>query len=368
MESVSIPMKLKAISLVSMIVLVAIVSSPALLPTVEAQAQEISDVKVLMLISDYFGWNYFDAKEIFESWGVNVTTIANSLDTDVPSCSNKPARGTTADLLLNQVENNIVTQFNVLVIPAGAQWQNLIQSNRVLEFIQYAHDNGVIVAAICIGNIVLSHANGIVNGSSVVSYPNTNIGMTIAGATIRTGYCAVTDNRFITGGTGGGPTGGGYEIAPTSEVCFAAVREALGFSFFKSANISPQTGAVNTNFTITVEVADLDTELGSISLVDCNISEVNAQIYTKVDRTLVDTIQLVDDNDDGVYSGEFTSVSNGEYVVDIEIEDTNNTLSVEREPLDFSVGGGFAVDPLTLGIIATCSLIVMVAIIIVKKR
>jgi putative intracellular protease/amidase len=359
-------MKLKAITLLSLIVFVAIIWNPVLVPTV--QGQEISDVKVLMLISDYFGWNYFDAKEVFESWGVNVTTIANSSYTDVPSCLNKPPRGTIADLLLNQVNDSIATQFDVLFIPAGGQWQSLIQSARVLDFIEYAHNNGLIIATICIGNIVLARANNIVNGSSVVSYPNTNLDMTGAGANVRRGFCAVTDNRFITGGTGGGPTVGGYEVAPTREVCLAAVREALGYSYCGSASISPQSGAFQTNFTINAVITDLDAELGSISTVNRNISEVNAQIYAKGDRTLIDTVYLFDDNEDGVYSGEFTGLSNGEYIVDIEIEDTNNTLEVERETASFSIGAGFTIDPITLGIIATGALLAMVAIIVAKKR
>ena len=359
-------MKSKAISLVVLIVFVAVVSSPVLVPT--AEAQEISDVKVLMLISDYFGWNYFDAKEIFESWGVNVTTIANSLDVDVPSCTNRPPRGTTADLLLNQVDNEVVTQFDVLFIPAGGQWLSLIQSPRVLEFVQYAHDMGLIVATICIGNKVLARANDIVNGSCVASYTNTNLDMTDAGATIRYGHLAVTDNGFITGGTGGGPSGGGYEVAPNAEVCMAAVREALGLSYCSSVNIAPASGAVRTNFTIMAEITDLDTELGSISTVNLNISEVNARIYTKHNRTLVDTIELVDDNDDGLFSGEFMSLSNGEYTVDIEITDTNNTLEIERDSGSFSVGESFTIDPLTLGIVATSALLAMVVIIVIKRR
>jgi putative intracellular protease/amidase len=359
-------MKIKAISLVSLIVFLAILSNPILVPTV--QGQEVSDVKVLMLISDYFGWNYFDAREIFESWGVNVTTIANSLDTDIPSCLNRPPRGTTADLLLSQVDNYLVTQFDVLFIPAGGQWQSLVQSARVLEFIEFAHNNGVIVATICIGNIVLARTNDIVNGCSVASYPSTNIDMTDSGATVRRGYCAVTDNRFITGGSGGGPTGGGYEVAPTREICFAVVREAMGYSYCESASISLQSGAAHTIFTINAVITDLDTELNSLSSVNSNISEVNAQIYIKANRTLVDTVELTDENNDGIYSGNYMGLLNGEYTVDIEIEDTNNTLEIVRESTSFSVGAGLTLDSITLGIVAAGALVAMVAIIVVKKR
>ncbi|MHA2353444.1 MAG: hypothetical protein ACXABX_10030, partial [Candidatus Thorarchaeota archaeon] len=47
---------------------------------------DVSEIKVLMFISDNFGWNYFDAREILESWGVNVTTVAYSLDHNITSC------------------------------------------------------------------------------------------------------------------------------------------------------------------------------------------------------------------------------------------------------------------------------------------
>jgi len=76
-------MKTKTLALVSLLLIVGVFSSPLLMPT--ADGQEISDVKVLILITDGFGWNYFDAREILESWGVNVTTISHSVDTDVPS-------------------------------------------------------------------------------------------------------------------------------------------------------------------------------------------------------------------------------------------------------------------------------------------
>ena len=153
---------------VSLLLVVAVFSSPLLMPTVEAQ--EICDVKVLILITDGFGWNYFDAREILESWGVNVTTISHSIDTDVPSCYNRAPRGTTADLLLNAVEFDIVTQFDAIYVPLGGQWTSLIASTTVLNFIEYAHEQGLIIGTTCIGNRVIADSNEIVNGSSVVYY------------------------------------------------------------------------------------------------------------------------------------------------------------------------------------------------------
>ncbi|MBN2228603.1 MAG: DJ-1/PfpI family protein [Candidatus Thorarchaeota archaeon] len=357
----------KPFVLVSLVIMLVIFSSsPTLVPCVEAQ--EIGDIKVLMLIADYFGWNYFDAKELLESWGVNVTTIAHSLDYEVPSCLNREPRGTTADLLLQDVDFGIINEFDALFIPAGGHWSSLIASNRALNFTAYAYSQGLIVAAVCIGNRIISDAFDIVNGSSVVSYLMSNINMRAAGATTRSGYRVVADNRIITGGTGGGVSDGGYIEAPTSEVCKALVREAMEYSQVQDANlVSSSTDSV-TNITISAEVSDLDSILGDLASVDTNISEVTAMIYTKQNRTLVDSVQLFDSEQDGTFTGSYETSINGEYVIDIEVEDTNSTLEIEHEALSFVVGPVFIIDPIIFGIVGAGALVVVAVVVVIKKR
>ncbi len=373
-------MKAKGLVLISLILLVAVFSGPLLIPT--ADGQEVTDVKVLMIVTEEFGWNYFDAKEILESWGVNVTTVAHALDTDVASCNNRPVRGTTADFLLSEVENDIVTEFDALFIPSGGHWFGLILSTRVLEFISYAHGHGVIIATTCIGNRVVAESNEIVNGTSVVNYinPNSFTAMVDAGAIIRYGYDTVTDNRIITGDSGGGPPpdGEGYLGAPTSEICVAIIREALGYSYVEQAGVLPLVGESGTSFNISVDVTDLDTELGSLSVVDTNITEVQARIFTEENRTLIDTIELTDADEDWTFEGSFTGTVNGEYTIDIEVEDTNSTLEVEREAASFTVGivptntttgtTGLALDPLLIGGALAGGLVLVVVVVFVKKR
>ncbi|MGY5873658.1 MAG: DJ-1/PfpI family protein [Candidatus Thorarchaeota archaeon] len=377
-------MKNKALVLVSLLLVVAVISSPYLMPV--ADGQEISDVKVLMLIADAFGWNYFDAKEILESWGINVTTIAYALDTNVTGCFNKPDNWTIADHLLLEVDFEIVTQFDALFIPSGGHWAGLITSSTVLNFIEYAHTQGLLIATTCIGNRVVADSNNIVNGTSVVNYDNpySKPDMISAGAEIRYGYEAVTDNRIITGNSGGGISGGGYLLAPTSEVCTAIVREALGYSYIEQVEVLPLIGESGTTFDISADITDLDTELGSLSTVDINITEVQARIFTKDNRTLVDTIELTDANGDWVYIGSFSGSIDGEYVIDIEVEDTNSTLEVERELASFIIGvdetsttttpngttttSGVVLDPLLLGGIAAGAVAVLVIVVIVVKK
>jgi putative intracellular protease/amidase len=371
-------MKTKALAFVTLIAVVALFAGPGIMPA--ASAQDVSDVKVLMIITEAFGWDYFNVKGILESWGVNVTTVAYALDPDVASCYNRPPRGTTADFLLSEVENDIVTQFDALYIPSGGHWTGLIGSTRVKNFISYAHENEVIVATTCIGNRVIAESNGIVNGTSVVNYvnPNSFTAMVNAGATIRYGLEVVTDNGIITGNTGGGPTGGGYEEAPASEVCAAIVREALGYSCIGQTSVLPLVGESGTLFNITADITDLDSELGTLSTVDINITEVYARIFTKENRTLIDSIELTDLDADGNYEGTFNGTTDGEYVIDIEAEDTNSTLEIERELASFTVGvnpttsgtgsSGLFPNQLLIGGIAVSGLVILAVIVIIKKR
>jgi putative intracellular protease/amidase len=370
-------MKAKAIVFVSLIIAVAIFTGPGLVPT--ATAQDVSDVSVLMLITEAFGWNYFDAKNILESWGVSVSTIAYALDTNVTGCFNKPDNWTIADYLLSEVPFSIVNQFDALFIPSGGHWSGLISSSTVLDFIEYAYDQGLLIATICIGNRVVAEANEIVNGTSVVNYNNLNSypNMLSAGAELRFGFEAVTDNRIITGNTGGGYTGGGYLLAPTSEVCMAIVREALGYSYVEHAEVYPHTGEAGTTFTISVNATDLDTELGSLTATDTNISMVQARIFTGENRTLVDTIELEDSVGDLSFEGIFTSEFDGNYVIDIEVEDTNSTLEIEKEIASFTVGSEptttgseeLILDPLLIGTIGIGSIFAVTIIFVaVRKR
>lgn len=369
-------MKAKALAFVTLIAVVALFAGPEIMPA--ATAQDVSDVKVLMIITEAFGWDYFNIKEILESWGVNVTTVANALDTDVASCYNRPPRGATADFLLADVENDTVTQFDVLYIPSGGHWAALIGSTRVKNYISYAHEHGVIIATTCIGNRVVAESNGIVNGTSVVDYSNSNsyYAMMGAGAIIRHGYEVVTDNGIITGNSGGGPTGGGYEVAPASEVCAAIVRKALGYSCVEQTEVLPLDGESSTVFNITTDITDLDSELGSLSTVDINVTEVHARIFIEENRSLIDTIVLTDLDADGNYEGSFNGTIPGEYVIDIEVEDTNSTLEIEREAASFTVGiestttetRGLILDPLMIGAISIGGVLIAFVILVVLRK
>ncbi|MHA3963871.1 MAG: DJ-1/PfpI family protein [Candidatus Thorarchaeota archaeon SMTZ1-45] len=309
-------------------------SNPRVVSTLDIP--DTADIEVLILVTNGFGWNYFDAKDCLELWGVNVTTVAYALDYEIDSCLNREPRPITADLLMSEMTTEMVQEFDCLLVTSGGHWASLIADNTVLNFISDAYDLGLVVASICTGTRVVAEANGIVNGCKVIEFSLSMGQMALAGATTVYGIEAITDGQIITGGRGGGTGGGGWLEAPTSEVCAEIVRQVLGLSRVTNSSITPARGPSGTTFTIVADTSNLNESLGEILSTD--IEEVTAQIYVLGNRTLIDTIELTNPDQNGNYTGYFVGLEDGDYIVDIEIEDSNSTLEVVRELETFSVG------------------------------
>ncbi len=329
---------------------------------------DISDVKVLILVCDGFGWNYFDAKDHLETWGVNVTTVAYSIDYNIDSCLNREPRPIVADLLLSEMTTDMVLQFDCLLVSSGGQWSFLIGSSVVLNFISDAFDLGLVVASICTGTRVVAEANEIVNGSKVVEFMLSAPKMLGAGATTVLGVEAVADGSIITGGSGGGTGGGGWLEASTSEVCAEVIRECLGLSRVAESVLAPFKGPIGTNFTISAVIDDLNDTLGDI--LSTSVQEVIARVYGYGNRTLIDTVELQDGNQDGNYTGFFIGMEDGGYVMDIEVEDSNSTLEVVKEAEIFEVGlePTAAIDVVLISAISGGSIIIVVLVVALNRK
>ena len=122
---------------------------------------DVSDVKVLMFIMDNFGWNYFDAKRILESWGVNVTTVAYSLDHNITSCPHRDT-GENESIIVQythqEMTPEMVAEFDCLFVSSGGHWLSMITAGEPLTFIADAYNMGLIVASICTGTRVVSQS------------------------------------------------------------------------------------------------------------------------------------------------------------------------------------------------------------------
>lgn len=287
----------------------------------------LEDINVLMIVANGFGLNYWNTKEQFEVWGVNVTTIANSLDYEVDSCYNKDPRPAMADILISDFNYSDLIQYDAVFIPAGGHWSSLISSNRVLSLISTAHEMGLVIGTTCIGNRVLNRANNIVNHTKVASYSMTNTEMRQEGATIVYSALVVTDNRIVTGGAGGGPYAGGHEIAPTVEICAAMIKAIMGTSHVNTAEISPSVWNATATYDISVttqDPADAITILNSTEILS-----VIAYVYEEGEYdTATKTITLTETDSSGVYRGSFSELDQCNYHIDIEVTINDETVEV----------------------------------------
>ncbi len=297
-----------------------------------SQAMDIAeDVDVLILVATGFGWDYFEARPYFESWGANVKVVSHTLDYFVRACTTPGDANLTSDYLTSELNESLLSQFDCLYIPSGGHWNGLISSSTVLNWISTAYELGLVIGTQCIGNRVLSHANNIVNGSMVAYYSMTNLEMQNEGATVVAAR-VVSDNRLVTGGTGSGYPEG-YEGAPTYELCSMMIKEVLGISPISEKTISPSLGTNISDFSLQISVENITESFPIINKTE--IFEINALLYEDVSRNELIEIEL--DEDSGIYSTAFSNLTIGTYCIDVTIRYTNNMFMVYREVVSFDV-------------------------------
>ncbi len=173
--------------------------------------------KVMILAANGVGDTYFPAKRYFEFWGWKVTTAG--LTPSVTSCLNTNPRPVPVNILISEVNNNTLSQYDCVFIPSGGHWSLLLNDAATLNLISNAYNLGLIISSLCVGIRVLAAAD-IVDGVRIAYDVNSATQVFAAGG-ITIDARVVTDQRIVTGTTGGGFTGGGASLAPTLEVCEA---------------------------------------------------------------------------------------------------------------------------------------------------
>lgn len=117
--------------------------------------------KVMILVAYGVGETYFPAKNKFESWGWNVTTAG--LTSSVISCPNINPRPVPVDILISDINNDTLSQYECIFIPSGGHWNELAYDATTLATISNAYNLGVVISSLCIGIVVIARAD-IVDG------------------------------------------------------------------------------------------------------------------------------------------------------------------------------------------------------------
>ncbi|MFX1253838.1 MAG: DJ-1/PfpI family protein [Promethearchaeota archaeon] len=294
------------------------------------KARSVEDIKILALIDHGFGDNYFTIKNQLEDWGCNVTTAG--VATVVQSCPNKDPNPVTSDILIAEVDQAVLAEFDCIFIPAGGHWNTLAYNMEALDLIATAYEEGLAIATLCIGSMVLANAHNIVDGVKVTNYHLSSTNMEAAGG-ILTNARVVTDQHIITGGSGAmrGTN------APIYQICIAIMKEVLGISYVLNTTLEPSSGSIETNFTINVETTSDFSEVFTTGF-STEISTVTAYVYLENENvTPIKTVELTDKDQDNIYSGNFTGLEAGKYYVDVEVKNHGEGLEVLRNAGSFSI-------------------------------
>jgi len=170
-----------------------------LLFTIKIEAQP---TKVLILMPDKYGANYYLNRDDMENFGWEIKTAGVS--STVNPCQDYAGPlgcpAVTVDVLVSQIQN--IKNYDILVISSGGggnnSCANLINSPATLQLVRDAVDSGLIVGAMCSGVRVLAAA-GVLSGIHVTSNLHDSVYCINAGA-IHVGICAppVIDGKIVT--------------------------------------------------------------------------------------------------------------------------------------------------------------------------
>lgn len=189
----------------------------------EEEEKQYPEYSALILLGTGYGWNFYDIKDILESWNWTITTA--SFSSTVSGCFNRESRSETCNITLSSISKSSLRQYDCLIVPSGGHWEGLSSSSTVQDLISAADDRRLVLMAICIGQAVLASANNVLREKDVAMFSGSYTMVTEAGANTVSDQ-VVTDGRIVTGGGGGGRNGGGYTQAKTNETCIA-MREAI---------------------------------------------------------------------------------------------------------------------------------------------
>ncbi|MFX0209437.1 MAG: DJ-1/PfpI family protein, partial [Candidatus Hodarchaeota archaeon] len=292
--------------------------------------QDPTNINILSLIADGVGNTYFTFKNQFEEWEWTVTTAG--LEENHTGCPNKDPITISSDILISAIVN--ISQYDCIFIASGAQHHILREDPSVLNLIRNAYNEGLVISTLCVSTVILADAD-IINGIKVVGSPLYYYDIEEAGGTFDLYAEVVSDKRIITGGKGGGPTGGGDLSTPTYELCTAIAKELLGYSYVLNTSLAPLTGSSATNFLFTVETTNL-TEI-PVDINSSEISQVNILIYKKYSNnlTLIEELELVKSN--SIYQGHFSDLNEGDYVITIEVKNMDNCIEIVRNAATFTI-------------------------------
>ncbi len=214
--------------------------------------------------------------------------------------------GISVDILIDDIN---ITSYDCILIPGGDSPMNLIQDAGVIELVKTAYIEGLLLAAICHGPLVLAEAE-VINGTEVTGHQEIRSALEAAGGNY------VFDDVVVDG----------YIITanwPYFEELSIAIATTLGYYERNPPTITNCTYEVVSNlndFNITtyrlIAIAEDDSRTQMITAYFYEASENQERLY----NYFIAFGELKDKNNNGTFSGTF-SLDQGFYLIDLEAKD-----------------------------------------------
>lgn len=281
---------------------------------------DLSEIKVLIFVADYIGYSYFELRDILQEMGVIITTVG--LTSQHFACTNRGENPIFIDtnITVKQITEDLLTDFDALLIPSGGYWSSMLVQDNLHDLITMAYNKGLVIGSICVGMAILSESE-IINGVHMVAHDSATNYLENSGAIIEYYSRVIRDKRIISGGSGGGLTGGGYLTAPHRELCETVLREILGYSYLSKLNIVQK----SSNYTLTVSLFKQNNLTGNA----IDFYRVRA-ILTNNQGTEVKTYSFSPEKENS-YDAQITDLPTGKYSVSIEIKTNESIIEIERD-------------------------------------
>ncbi len=265
-------------------------------------------IQILFLMDHDYGANYHYIRPILESYGWNVT-IAGTAAVLQPCDYQSSSATLESDVLIWDVEN--ITEFHAISIMPGESHEILRTDQDVLNLIQEAVSEELIVSAWCKAVRVLAAAD-VIDGKNVTGSEDFDDEYEAAGATYLGVVPPVIDGNIVTG----------VRSRYYREAMCMAIAEALGVLEYDPPAIS------NTIISpILLEPSDaihISTDVSDATGITDVFVKVFTYSYEEGNRTTLyptDVERLNDVFENGTYSGEMSIDTKNNYTADIWVRD-----------------------------------------------
>jgi protease I len=156
------------------------------------EVKRVDNKQVLMIIApeNFRDEEYFDTKQVLESYGAKVTTASSK------SGSVRSMFGKTVNVE-NSLSDIDVKKYDAVVFIGGSGAEVYFDNKYALKIAEDAYKNNKVVAAICIAPVILANA-GILDGKKATVWDGEYVDKLEEGGATYTGESVTKDGKIIT--------------------------------------------------------------------------------------------------------------------------------------------------------------------------